>query len=418
MIVESFFKVVSIDEVKAHAAGIEPVSTETVALDAAAGRILAQDIVCDRDLPGFVRSTMDGYALKASSTFGASENSPAYITVCGDIAMGQRPEVTVRAGEAVRIPTGGMLPDGADAVVMIEHTETIDATSIEIYKSVAPGQHVIDRDEDFAAGRTVLSPGNALRPQEIGLLAAFGCARVRVFRKPVVTVISTGDEIVPVDRTPAMGEVRDVNSHTLAAQVAAAGGQAVQMGIIRDDDEALADACRKAVESSDMVMISGGSSVGTRDFTLSVFESLPESRILAHGISIRPGKPTILASSGNTLLWGLPGHVVSAMVVFDMVVAPFLARLCGKTEQTSLPATITARLSRNLASVQGRTDYVRVRVVNRDGQWIAEPLLGKSGLLNTMVSADGLVVIDIHSEGLDKDTEVQVIPMCRVPEPA
>lgn len=406
---KEFFKVTDLDEVLGYASQFPCVGTEAIPLMDTAGRILAEDLVSDADLPGFARSTMDGYAVRAQSTFGASEGNPAYINVVGAIAMGDSPDFSVGPGEAAKISTGGMLPDGADSVVMVEYTGEIDDTSIEIYKSIAPGQHVVEKDEDFSNGEIVLSTGQKVRPQETGLLAAFGSETVQVFRKPVVGIISTGDEVVPVGQRPGPGHIRDINSYTLSGLVKDAGGIPVTYGIVRDDYNALFKTCSDALEQSDMVIISGGSSVGTRDFTIEVLSALADAEILAHGISISPGKPTIFAKVKNKIFWGLPGHVVSAMVVFEVAVKPFIKKISGLSCTFDRQQTVSAVFSRNIPSVQGRVDFVRVRLIEKDGGLMAEPVLGKSGLINTMVKADGLVEIDMNTEGLDKGTNVDVM---------
>jgi molybdopterin molybdotransferase len=407
---KEFFNVDTIDGVLAHVPSFPAVDTETVALAECLGRVLAEDAYSDVDIPEFNRSTMDGFAVKASSTFGASEANPAYLTVRGQILMGTRPDFSIGPGEAARIATGGMLPEGADSVIMVEHTDALDDTTIEVYRSVAPGQHVIEKGEDIRHTQPALSAGTRIRPQEAGLLAACGLTEIGVFRRPMVGIISTGDEVVPVDRVPGEGQIRDINTQSLSGQVLAAGGVPVVFGIVGDNRDDLMKKCRRALETTDMVMISGGSSVGARDFTVEVLDALPDTGILVHGISISPGKPTILARSGGKAFWGLPGHAVSAMVVFAVVVRPFLDRLCGLT-QTARQFPIQATLSRNLASAQGRVDYVRVRLYDADGKIMAEPILGKSGLINTMVKADGLIAIGMNTEGLEQGTAVEVLPL-------
>ena len=407
---KEFFKVETIEGVLAHAPSFSAVDTETVALADCLGRVTAEDVYSDVDIPDFNRSTMDGFAVKASSTFGASEANPAYLNVRGHIRMGGRPDFSIGPGEAARIATGGMLPEGADSVIMVEHTDALDDTTIEAYRSVAPGQHVIEKGEDIRHTQPALKAGTRIRPQEAGLLAACGRTETAVFRRPRVGIISTGDEVVPVDQVPGEGQIRDINTQTLSGQVLAAGGMPMVFGIVRDNRDDLMDKCRRALESTDMVMISGGSSVGARDFTVEVLDALPDTAILVHGISISPGKPTILARSGGKAFWGLPGHAVSAMVVFAVVVRPFLDRLCGLS-QTVRRFPVQAVLSRNLASAQGRVDYVRVRLYDVDGQTMAEPVLGKSGLINTMVKADGLIAIGMNTEGLEQGTVVRVMPL-------
>jgi molybdopterin molybdotransferase len=406
-----FFNVTELDTVLGYASRFRTLPAETLPLTEAVGRVLAADVVAGEDLPGFMRSTMDGFAVRAASTFGASEANPAYLTVTGTVRMGETVSFSIGPGEAARISTGGALPAGADSVVIIEHTEAIDETTIEAYKSVAPGQYVVQAGEDFAAGVRVLRRGCVLRPQEIGLLAALGQETVSVIKKARVAVISTGDEVVPIQETPGPGRIRDVNSYALSALLMEAGAIPVRYGIIKDDAQALFDTCRSALDASDMILISGGSSVGTRDFTVEVLSRLPEARILVHGIPISPGKPTILASAGDFPIWGLPGHVVSGMVVFRTVVRPFIDHMSGIVQGGRGSWSIPARMSRNIPSAQGRTDYIRVRLVEKDNELWAEPVLGKSGLLNTMVQADGLVAIDINTEGLDKGALVSVLPL-------
>lgn len=406
---KEFFKVTDLKQVLAYASDLPRVEAEEISLEKAAGRVLADNIVSNVDLPDFVRSTMDGYAVKASSTFGSTEGNPGYLSIKGAVEMGESPAFSIASGEAAKISTGGMLPHGADSVVMIEHTEAIDNATIEVYKSVAPGQNVLEKGEDVRKGDTILACGRKLRSQETGLLAALGKETISVYRQPAIAVISTGDEIVPVNEIPEPGQIRDINTYTLASLVRAAGGVPVPLGIVRDNFNDLFETCTKASAQSDMVLISGGSSVGTRDFTIEVLSAMPEADILVHGISISPGKPTILARSRNLALWGLPGHAVSAMVVFEIVVRPFIEHIAGLAPEYKNSFNPHALLSRNLSSAQGRIDFVRVRLVEKEGVLWAEPILGKSGLINTMVKADGLIEIGINSEGLDKGTEVEVL---------
>ena len=375
-----------------------PVGSESIGVADAFSRILAQDLVAPRDMPGFRRATMDGYAVVASATFGASESSPAWLDIAGSLEPGQ----------AAKISTGGMLPRGADAVVMVEHTELVDEASVEVYKSVAPLQHVIDAAEDFAVKDIVLSRGTFVRPQEQGLAAGLGFEQVQTYTTPRVGIISTGDEIIPIEQEPTPGKIRDINSYTLSGFIREAHAIPVCYGIVKDDLAALKASVERALEETDMVLISGGSSVGTRDFTVDVLSSLPDTRILVHGMSVSPGKPTILAKSGNKAVWGLPGQVVSAMVVLKIVVIPFLNRLKG-FDQLDRTIRIPARLTRNVSSAQGRRDFIRVLLEKKEGQVLAKPVLGKSGLIRTMIHADGLLEIGDHVEGLEKDTLVEII---------
>jgi len=407
---KDFFRVTTLKAVLELIRTLPCVGEENVALDRSVGRILAQDIFSSIDLPAFHRATMDGYAVQARSTFEASDSMPALFAVVGSVEMGEVPTVSVKAGEAVRIATGGMVPNRADSVVMVEHTQSLDAHTVEVFKSAAPLQHVMEVGEDIRKGEKILVKGSRIRPQEMGVLAALGHTHVPVYKQPVLAIISSGDEIVPIDQPPGLSQLRDVNAHTLAGLVSLAGGIPLHLGIAKDDFDALNGLCRQAMDQADMVLISGGSSVGSRDFTLDVLQGLPDAEILVHGVSISPGKPTILARSREKAVWGLPGQVTSAMVVFHVLVRPALERISGLSEsELGRSRQIPAVLTRNLASVQGRDDHVRVKLVRQGEGLYAEPILGKSGLIHTMVKADGLIRIDRDSEGLDKGTPVEVM---------
>ena len=408
---KEFFKVTDLGNVLKHISNFPKVEAENIPLTESMGRILVQDMHANVDLPDFKRSTMDGYAVRASSTFGASEANPAYLIVKGDVLMGEIPDFSIGVGEAAGISTGGMLPKGADSVVMIEHTETVDKSSIEIYRSVAPAQNILEKGEDFQKDAVLVPAGKRIRSQEIGLLAAFGIERVAVYKKPVIGIISSGDEVVSIKKMPGPGQIRDINTYTLAGLVEKSGAVPMTYGIVRDNFKDLFEKCTAALKQSDMVLISGGSSIGARDYTIEVFSALSESEILVHGISISPGKPTILARSQNRAIWGLPGQVTSTMVVFEIVVKPFIENIGGCLPEQKSHFNHVARLSRNVSSTQGRADYVRVKLFQKDGVLWAEPVLGKSGLINTMVKADGLIEIGLNDEGLDRGTKVEVIPL-------
>lgn len=406
---ETFFTVVPPETVLSLVDRFEPVSRETVPLLQAHDRVLAGDIVATDNLPGFARSTMDGFAVRAAATFGASETNPVYLALKGSVVMGAAPDFSLAPGEAAAIPTGGMLPGGADGVVMIEHTRLIDQTLLEIAKPAAPGENATAADEDYKKGEIALSRGTRLRSQETGLLAALGVTEITVFRKPRIGIISTGDEVVPVVSRPAPGQVRDVNTHTLSALAEAAGGLAISYGIVADDLERLHEVTATALAECDMVVLSGGSSLGTRDYTLELIDTLPESELLVSGIAIRPGKPTLLARVGGKPFWGLPGQVTSAMIVFSVIVRPFINRLAGDRPDAPGPdRPISALAGRNIPSVNGRVDYIRVRLAEENGARRAYPVFGKSGLLRSMIEADGLIKIDADTEGINAGTPVSV----------
>lgn len=405
----AFFQLKTIPEVLALYDHFPVLGTEMVPLTEAWQRVLAEDIAASQDVPAFDRAVMDGYAVRARDTFGASPSSPAWLTIIGEVAMGQAVDQTLAPGQVMRISTGGMLPPGADAVVMVEYTQELGDQTLEVYRSVAPGENVVQRGEDVQAGAVLLTAGSRLRPQDIGLLAALGIATVPVSRRPRVALIATGDEIVPITATPQAGQMRDANSYALAAQIQAAGGLPHLLGIIPDQLTAWQESIAAALEEADLIFLAGGSSVGTRDLAVTAIQTFPAAEILVHGVAISPGKPTILASIGDTPVVGLPGHPVSAMIIMDVLVKPLLARLQGQT--TAPPPwyrTVTARLSRNLAATPGREEFVRVRLQLEGETLWAEPILGQSGLISTMVKADGLIRIPRHTEGLEQGALVQV----------
>ncbi len=401
----------SVDELQRILDSIPPLDFHEVDIDEALGHVLYEDIHSPEDLPPFSRSTMDGYAVRAKDTFGASESEPALLEVIGHVHMGQDPEgIVIGPGEAARIWTGGMLPEGADAVVMQEFVEPVDQQVVQVLKGVAPFENLILKGDDIAQGEKVLSRGKRLRPQDLGILAGLGITSLKVYKRPKVAVISTGDELVSPDKMPGLGKIRDINTTTLKALCQQADAKTFGLGIARDELDELKDLCKKAVEDgANIVLISGGSSVGRRDFTLEVLSSLPESRILCSGVSIKPGKPTIVAVSKDTVFFGLPGHVASAIVVFYLFVRRAILRMSGQRSGLGLPKT-RARIIRNLPSSPGREEYVRVDLEkDQDGKLVAIPIFGKSGLISPLVRAKGLLLIPCDCEGLYEGEEAEVM---------
>jgi molybdopterin molybdotransferase len=382
-------------------------SIEEVDLLTAINRRLLADINAPEDLPAFSRSTVDGYAVRAKDTFGATESMPGFLTRIGEIEMGAAAQYSLAQGQAVWIPTGGMLPEGADAVVMVEYTEEVGAGLVTINRPVTLGENVIARGEDCAKGALVLAAQTRLGPAEIGLLAGLGISKVSVSSKPKVAIISTGDEIVNPAETPGPGQIRDVNTYALAAQVTDAGGTPICYGVVKDVAFNLSLVLAQAIEQTDLVLISGGSSVGTRDMTAEVL-SEGNPGILFHGLAIRPGKPTLGAMIGGKLVFGLPGHPASAMVVFRTLVRPLLQHGSYSREQAQADFPVLAELTQSLASGPGREDYVRVRLQQQGEKIIAQPILGKSGLISTLVDANGIICIPLAKEGLNGGSQVSV----------
>lgn len=398
-----FFTIISRTEFEDMLKGFSPLGNETVDISEAAGRILTQDLVAEHDWPLMDRSCMDGFAVSARDLFGASETNPAYIECTATLPIDVMPDVTIMPGECARIATGGVLPDGADGVIMVEHTQEMDGTTIEMRKSLAPGENVMQRGEDASLGKAALEAGTVMRPQEIGLAAALGFEEISLAKQPRVGILSTGDELIEVSKTPQPGQVRDVNSHTIAALVEQAGGVPTRYGIIKDDLDSLSAALKQAIADNDLVLLSGGSSIGVRDLTVQAIESMNDAALLAHGVAISPGKPTILGKVGSTPVLGLPGQVTSALVVMHVLILPLIRHLQGDASafDTTRRPMRKAVLSRNVPSKPGREDYVRIRLEEREGEPpIAHPVLGKSGLLRTMVLADALSPIPAESEGM------------------
>jgi len=409
--VKTFFRVVTTDEARQRLAEFDPVGVETVRVAAALGRVLADDLVAAVDLPHFHRANMDGYAVRAQDTFGASGSIPAYLRLAGIVEMGETATRPLRKGEAVRIATGGMLPPHADAVVMIEYADEVGDGTVEVHRSAAPWEHVLRIGEDIARGQPMFARGRRLRARDLGALTGIGLTRVKVFRRPRAALISTGDEIVPPDVDPRPGQVRNINAYSLAAMAAEAGAVVTDLGVVRDRRADLRRALERALAKHDVVLISGGSSVGAKDITLEIIGSFARSEIVFHGISVAPGKPTILARALGTPVLGLPGHPQSALVIFDVFGAPLL-RILGGEERAAAFAprrTVRARLAQNVASQPGREDYVRVSLAETAGQCVATPLAGKSGAVFNLVRADGLVCIPASAEGLDAGASVEVI---------
>ncbi len=406
-----FLKVKTADEVLSILSGIRPLPAEPVSLALACGRRLASDITAVEPVPHFARATMDGYAVRARDTFGASESLPALLERSGEVVMGEAPGLAVAPGKAVEVPTGGMLPEGADAVVMVEYTSALDNTTVEITRPAAPGENVLKTGDDIAPGAIVFRKGAMLRPQDIGVLAALGIVDVEVFRLPRVALISTGDEIVPVETRPLPpGKIRDINSFCLAAQIESTGARIGMRTRVSDRLEELVSVCREALINHDVIVLSGGSSVGVRDYTTRVLAGLPESELLVHGVAIRPGKPTIFGRAGGVLFWGLPGQPVSALIICRIFVLPSLRKLQGMMEtELAHEAPLGAILNRQVPSVHGRTDYVPVALSRGSrGAMEASPIFGKSGAISILARADGYLIIPEHVEGLDQGAEVFV----------
>jgi len=381
--------------------------SEIVSTYEAHGRILAERVSAPHPLPPFPRSTVDGYAVQAKDTFGASGALPAYLRLIGEILMGKAPTLEVHPGETAQVHTGGTIPDGANAVVMLEDTQLIDSDEIEVHRAAGVGQNILMEGEDVQQGDVVLEPGTLLRPQEIGGLLALGMTSVSVAASPQVGILSSGDEVVPPEMEPGPAQVRDINSHTLSVLIERLGGKPILRGIIPDQRDTLFEAVKLSHQEDDLIVITAGSSVSARDITGDVIQSLGKPGVLVHGISIKPGKPTILAIADDIPLIGLPGNPVSALVVGALILAPLIRRFLGVRRVLPIPQ-VPARLSVNVVSQSGREDFLPVRLQNSGEGYIAEPVFGRSNLIFTLVRADGLIHIPSSATGLSAGTEVMV----------
>jgi len=380
---------------------------ETIPLNQALQRITATAIHSPEDLPPLPRATMDGYAVRAQATFGASQTLPAYLTLAGEVPMGRAPDFELQLTQAALIHTGGVIPKGADAVVQMEVTQQSHTHEIEILKAVAPGENVLQPGDDIAANQVLFPTGHVLRPQDLGGLAGLGLTQVSVARKPRFALLATGDEVIDPATSPTPGQVRDINSYTVAGQIERAGGIPLPRGIVPDNFAALKAAAESALAEADALVLSAGSSVSVRDMTAEVINGLGQPGLLVHGVAVKPGKPAILAAAQGKPIFGLPGNPVSAMVIADLFVTPTVYRLQGCT---SLPAqqSVWAKITHNLASTTGRVDYTPARLVQRSGEQWVEPVFGKSNQIFTLVFADGMIVTPQNANGLSAGELVEV----------
>lgn len=380
--------------------GPEP---ETVPLEKACSRVLYAPIKSTEYVPGFDRSTVDGFAVRAADSFGCSEALPAILTLSGAVEMGVGAGEPLAAGCCAAVPTGGAIPAGADAAVMLEYTENYGDGTIGICRPAAPGENLIYRGDDVKPGQVVLDAGRRLAPQDVGALAALGVTEVQVCRKPVVGILSTGDELVPVEAAPGPGQIRDVNSALLRALAEEAGAEAVCYGVVRDDPALLRDSLDAALRECDLVLISGGSSVGAKDATERVLSE--RGTLLFHGLAVKPGKPTLLAKVEEKPVFGLPGHPVAALFVARLLVRPLIGRLMGCTAaRYSIPAVLSEPVSAN----HGRAQLMGVRLYAENGVRCARPIRGKSGLITALAGADGFFEIQRDLEGVAAGEPVEV----------
>jgi molybdopterin molybdotransferase len=400
--------VMSVDDVKIliHREFKYTLCLETISLLASANRICGEDIKAGNNIPNFRRSTVDGFAVNSRDVFGASESMPALMDLKEEILMGKPPAVDISfPGECSYIPTGGMLPEGSDSVVMIEYSDKLDDSTILINTPAAPGDNVIQIGEDISMAEVVIRDGQRLRPYELGVLASLGIKEIPVYKRPKVAIISTGDEIVSLENIPLIGEVRDINTYLLWASVIEDGAVPVSFGIIKDDFELLKSTVERALIDCDIILISGGSSVGKKDHTLNVINSYANGRVLVHGMAIKPGKPTIVGKIGEKIVFCLPGHPLAASIVYKILVKDYINKLMKLEEKEY---GITAEMSLNYHKAKGREEYLPVSLDTVEEKVIARPVFGKSGIITAFSRAYGYIRIDKNIEGLNEGQKVEV----------
>ena len=393
--------------------------TELVPVLKALDRIAAEDVTCNEDIPGFDRSTMDGYAVVARDTQGAGESMPTFLDLAGEVEMGKEPEFSLKSGQCAYVPTGGMLPQGADAVAMVEYCQPFGTDKVAVYSPLSSGHNMVHAGDDVRCGECLVRRGRRIRPSDMGLLSAAGKTKIKVYKPWKIYIISTGDEIAPPQAMPLSGQVRDVNSAGLLGEALSCGFDVAGLEVVCDCQDALTDKVRSAMKECDVVVISGGSSQGKKDATEAVIDSLTSSRAFTHGLAVKPGKPTIIGFDGPTecAVIGLPGHPVAALLLFRLIVGGIWKRLTGSAE-TEKEIAVDAVMASNIAASPGRKTF---QLVTLDYEHIdfetglpqAVLVLGKSGLIRTMSAADGYVVMDVNDEGLSRGERVKAYLLMR-----
>jgi molybdenum cofactor synthesis domain-containing protein len=405
-----FRKLVSVDEaykILAQKFTPKPVGKQSVALSEAYKRVLANDVVSPLDIPPFNRSTVDGYAVKAADTFGAEENQPIEVEFADSISVGEAPKVKLQKGTTAGIVTGAPIPDGADAVVMVEQTER-KGNIVVVHQPVSPGENVMKAGSDIRKGQVVLKKGIVVAPYYVGVLAAIGSAKVEVYKRPKVAIFSTGAEVVEPGKQLKQGKIFDINAHALSATVTECGGEPLNMGIVQDRPEQMKTAFQNALKTADMVMTSGGVSVGPTDIIPKVLDTLGKPGVIIYGIAIRPGKPTTIAVINNKPIFALPGHPTSSLLIFHLFVRSVLIRMAGTKEEA--PLRLNAETSERLFPSKGRRTYVTVTLKkNESGKVVASPVpTGLSGAITTLSKADGFIVVHESQQFIEKGRNVQV----------
>jgi len=387
---------------------------ETIDFQDSINRVLAEDIQADENLPAFDRSTVDGYAVKSKDIQGVSQSLPAYLELVGNITMGEETDIKIKDGQAAYIPTGGMLPAGADCVVMVEQTENISDNMVEIYKTAGVGENIIKKGEEIKKGEVILKRAHRIKPRDMGVLAGLGITEFKVYQNPRVVIISTGDELISPDKEMKFGEIRDINTYTITHLLKEVQVEVKQAGIIEDTYQKIKESIQEYLDF-DLILVSGGSSAGLKDVTVDVINELGKPGVLVHGLKVKPGKPTILGKIDDTPIMGLPGHPGSAWMIANKFVLPLVKLLSGEYEPNNVLDNIDkdkivmkAVLNRNLSSDKGREEIIPVKLIKDNGQVTAEPLLGKSSFMRVFIESDGYLLIEAAKEGIEKGQIIDI----------
>lgn len=380
--------------------------TEEITIQSSIDRVLAEDIYSPCMVPEFPRSTVDGYAVIAKDTMGASDSLPVFLDIVEEIEIGYPSTHVLKSGQCAYVPTGGMVPEGADAMVMVEYSELFDEIKVAIYSTVSSGSNIISIGEDRKEGQLMLKKGTLVRAQEVGTLASVGIETVKVYKMPTLTIISTGDELVGLKDQAKLGQIHDINTYAIESMATKQGFKVKQTYVLKDEEELLQKAVSQAMEDSDIVVVSGGSSQGKKDITAKVLNELSQPGVFTHGIALKPGKPTILGvdDKSKTILIGLPGHPAAALIVFQLIVV----WLKETFEERPKNIQVLAKMETNVASAPGRLTCQLVKLIQSNGAYIARPILGKSGLMSTLTESDGYIFIDQNHEGLNVGEMVYV----------
>ncbi len=403
-----FFNVVSVDEgrkIIMDNFGDYEFKTELVDIELSLNRVLGEDVYSNIDVPEFDRSTVDGYGIKVEDSHGCTQSIPSIINILGEVKMGEQIESSIKSGESFYVPTGGMIPEGSNGVIMIENTEKMDEETLLLYKPISHGENIIYKGDDIKNGELAIRKGQKISSQVLGVLAALGVGKVPVYCKPKFYIISTGDEIIPIEEKLTLGKIRDINSYTLSALIENIGGEVVHKSIVKDNYELLLSEVKKAAETSDIVLISGGSSVGAKDYTYKVIDSLTGKGVLLHGLAIKPGKPTIVGEVNGKLICGLPGHVVSSIIVFKVLIEYYIRE---KLKTGEIIPRVNAVINHNFPSNPGRETYQMIKLKEENGVFYATPSFGKSGMISLLSKSQGYIVIGAHEEGINKGEEREV----------